>query len=58
MARHAITVAKTPIATTMKKLARQPKPIWTSPPINGAIAGANDMIAPIRDNSRPACLPT
>ena len=55
--RHATTVATIPMKTMIKKLACQPNSACTIAPIKGAMTGANDMIAPIRDNSRPARSP-
>ena len=44
--------------TTRKmKVARQPKAVCSTPPMAGATIGANAVIDPISDNSRPARTP-
>ena len=48
------TSAKT---TSSTKLARQPNAVCSTPPLAGATIGANAVIDPISDNSRPARTP-
>ena len=48
------TSAKT---TSSTKLARQPNAVCNTPPMAGATIGANAVIDPISDNSRPARTP-
>jgi len=43
--------------TSRMKLERQPNAVCSAPPITGATMGANAVIDPISDNSRPARTP-